>query len=327
MPANARIRAATAFMPILHCAPRCAFVSSACGGPVIDAVTERRLALRLLLEQCSATMRVVKGLLERCVEVTELMAGGPGAQRLSDIAQALDLPKSAAHRLLRELCAQGWMAQDDADGPYQLTLRFGLLGHRVLQGIGLVDLTQPLLQQLADRTRELARLTVATGDGLVWLASAQGAPPGLMYQPSMDGALVLHATANGKAFLATLDDAAALRLARRCGLGTRRPTRHTLSTQQRTARRAMRIRARGYAVAAQEAELGVTAVAAAIRSADGATLGTVSVAGPSLRLPASRIGALATTLGETARALATVWPARSPAGPPNRSTATSKGPA
>jgi hypothetical protein len=116
------------------------------------------------MEHCSAIMRLVKGLLERCVEVTELLAGSAGPRRLSDIAQSLDLPKGAAHRLLRELCVQGWMAQDGTDGPYRLTLRFGLLGHRVLQATGLVDLTQPLLQLLADRTHELARLTVVTGN-------------------------------------------------------------------------------------------------------------------------------------------------------------------
>jgi DNA-binding IclR family transcriptional regulator len=255
-------------------------------------------------------MRLVKGLLERCVEMTELMAGGAGPHRLSDIAQALDLPKSAAHRLLRALCVQGWMAQDGADGPYRLTLRFGLLGHRVLQATGLVDLTQPLLQLLADRTHELARLTVATGSGLVWLGSAQGAPPGLVYQPAMDGALVLHATANGKAFLATLDDAAALRLARDGGLGSRRPTPHTLADDAALLADLARVRARGYGVADQEAELGVTAVAVAIRGADGPALGTVSVAGPSLRLPARRIGDLVVALNETAGALAAVWPTR-----------------
>lgn len=259
-------------------------------------------------------MRLVKGLLERCVEVTELMAGGTGPQRLSDIAQALDLPKSAAHRLLRELCAQGWMAQDGADGPYRLTLRFGLLGHRVLQATGLVDLTQPLLQLLADRTHELARLTVvtngATGEGLVWLASAQGAPPGLVYQPAMDGPLVLHATANGKAFLASLDDAAALHLARTGGLGSRRPTPNTLTDDAALLADLARVRARGYGLAEQEAELGVTAVAVAVRGADGAAVGTVSIAGPSLRLPRPRIDELVRALTETARGLATVWPVR-----------------
>jgi DNA-binding IclR family transcriptional regulator len=262
------------------------------------------------MEHCSGIMRLVKGLLERCVEVTELMAGNPGALRLSDIAQALDLPKSGAHRLLRELCLRGWAAQDGEDGPYRLTLRFGLLGHRVLQGIGLVDLTQPLLQQLADRTHELARLTVATGDGLMWLGSAQGAPPGLVYQPAMDGKLVLHATANGKAFLATLSDAAALRLARSEAPGLHRLTPHTLTAEAALLADLARVRERGFGLAEQEAELGVTAVAVAIRGADGAAVGTVSVAGPSLRLPAARIGELVAALHDTAGGLAAAWPAR-----------------
>ncbi len=41
----------------------------------------------------------------------------------------------------------------------------------------------------------------------------------------------------------------------------------------------VRLRGRGYGLAEQEAELGVTAVAVAILGADGAALGSVSVAG------------------------------------------------
>jgi DNA-binding IclR family transcriptional regulator len=257
-------------------------------------------------------MRLVKGLLERCVEVTERMAGA-GPMRLSDLAHALELPKGATHRLLRELCALGWAEQDGTDGPYRLTLRFGLLGNRVLQASGLLDLTQPVLQQLASRTRELARLTVPAGEELVWLASAQGAPPGLVYQPSMEGPLLLHATANGKAFLATLPDAEALRLARRGGLGTRQPTPRTLADPAALLAALQDVRTRGYAVADQEAEFGVTAVAVAITPNGGPALGTVSVAGPSLRMPAARIPDLVAALREAAIALATVWPHRRPA--------------
>ena len=253
-------------------------------------------------------MRLVKGLLERCVETTELMAGSAGALRLSDIAQALDLPKAAAHRLLRELCTLGWVEQDGDEGPYRLTLRFGLLGYRVLQASGLPDLTQPLLQRLADRTQELARLTVPAPDGLVWFSSAQGAPPGLVYQPAMDGPLVLHATANGKAYLATFDDAAALSLARRGGLRDRHPTPHTIRTDKQLLAELAQVRARGYALAEQEAEMGVTAMAMAIRSATGVAMGTVSVAGPSLRLPPARYPDLAAALQDAAKGLASVWP-------------------
>ena len=264
------------------------------------------------MEQCSDKMRVVKSLLQRCAEVVEFMAAQAEPCRLSAVAQALDLPKSATHRLLREMLAIGWMEQDGADGPYRLSLRFALLGHRVLQVSGLQDLVQPVLDGLAAETKELVRLTMsirhgASPTGLIWFASAQGAPPGLLYQPSTDGPVMLHATANGKAFLATLGDAAALRLAGLHGLGVTAPTPGTIRTADALRRALRRVRDCGYAVAAEEAELGITAVAVAV-VAGGNALGTVSVAGPSLRIGAERIPGLAATLERAAAVLAAIWP-------------------
>lgn len=273
------------------------------------------------MELCSDSMRVVKTLLNRCVDVVDLLAARPGPSRLSDIAGALGLPKSAAHRLLRELCMLGWVEQDRADGPYRLTLRFGLLGQRVMLATGLLDLTRPLLERLAAETRELARLTIVTGagvtgagvtgsgvtgSGLAWLSSAQGAPPGLMYQPAMDGPVVLHATANGKAWLAAMPDDQALDLARRGGLGQAMPTSRTMTEETALLADLAGVRARGYAVADQEAELGVTAVAVALPDR---RMGTVSVAGPSARLAEERFDALAAALTSAAAGLAMVWPA------------------
>src|SRR5207253_2559126 len=51
---------------------------------------------------------------------------------------------------------------------------------------------------------------------------------------------------------------------------------------------------RGYGLALNEAEPGVTAIAAAVRSGrDGAAVGTVSIAGPTARVPERRIRELA----------------------------------
>ncbi len=256
-------------------------------------------------------MRLVKSLLQRCAEVVEHMAAAAEPCRLSSIAQALELPKSATHRLLREMLALGWVEQEGDDGPYRLTLRFALLGHRVLQASGLPDLVQPVLDRLAGETRELVRLTIArdgaAGQGLVWFAAAQGAPPGLLYQPAMDGAVVLHATANGKAYLALLGDAA-LPLVRRHGLAAVTP--RTLTSEAALVAELARVRAAGHAVAAEEAEVGITAVAVAV-AAGGRPLGTVSVAGPSIRIGAGRIPELAAALGETAAILSAVWPGES----------------
>jgi DNA-binding IclR family transcriptional regulator len=126
----------------------------------------------------------------------------------------------------------------------------------------------------------------------------------------MDGTLVLHATANGKAFLATLDDAAALALARRGGFGAVRPTPRTMQEDAALLADLALVRARGYGLAEEEAELGVTAVAVAIAGPEGTALGSVSVAGPSMRLPPARVPDLAAALREAASVLASIWPTR-----------------
>lgn len=48
-------------------------------------------------------------------------------------------------------------------------------------------------------------------------------------------------------------------------------------------------RERGYAVAVEELEVGLNAVAAPLRSYDGAVVGAVSASGPSYRFPAGRL--------------------------------------
>lgn len=251
----------------------------------------------------------VKTPIQRCAQVIAHMAAAPGPVRLSSIAAALAVPKGATHRLLRELCALGWVAQPEPDGPYALTVRFAVLGHRVLQATGLPNLVQPLLELLAAETRELARLTLATETGLIWIGSAQGAPPGLLYQPALTNPVRLHATANGKAFLATLDDETALRLAALNGFGKPGPTPRTLTKPEALLAELRRVRRRGHAVSAEEAEAGITAVAVVVRrNPTEPALGTVSVAGPTLRIGQDRIPAIVATLSATAAQLAACWP-------------------
>ena len=99
------------------------------------------------MEQCSTRMRLVKGLLERCVETVEALTLAPEGVRLSDLARELDMPKAAAHRLLTELLRLGWVEQV-ADGAYRLTHRLPLVTQRVLHATGIAALAQPVRRGL-----------------------------------------------------------------------------------------------------------------------------------------------------------------------------------
>jgi DNA-binding IclR family transcriptional regulator len=167
---------------------------------------------------------------------------------------------------------------------------------------------------VAKRCRELVRLTVLQDNALHWLASSQGAPTGLMYLPSLNGRLTLHSTANGKIWLSTLDDASSLRIATKGGLGLpQRPGEligpRALRTTDDLLRDLAACRKRGYGLAIEEAEHGVKAIAVVVRAQhDQRVLGTMSIAGPLVRMGPERDAEFHALLQQAAGTLALVWP-------------------
>jgi len=241
----------------------------------------------------------------------ELLADHPLGISLSAIAQRLGIPKSATHRLLSGLAADGFVRQLADTQHYQLTLKLTALGFRFLEGSGLSEVCQPVIERLAASTGELVRIAVVEGDGMTWVAKAQGAHSGLRYDPDMGRHVVLHATAVGKAWLASLPEERALAVVARAGLTT--PARfgpRAVRTMAALRSRLRETRRRGYGEAVEEGAPGVAAVAATITAPDGEVVGTVSVAGPLARLGAERRRELARAAISAAGELSALWPIR-----------------
>jgi DNA-binding IclR family transcriptional regulator len=263
-------------------------------------------------------MRLVKGLLERCLEALELLAVDPQWRRLSDIADALNLQKGPAHRLINEMATLGWIEQDAATERYRLTLKLALLGQQYLRGTGLSGLVQPVLDETSEECGEFVALTVVQGHGLHWLSSSQGALPGLMYQPALRGRPMLYTTANGKVWLSTMNDEDATRLALKNGLG--QPPKageavgpRAMRTVDELLRELAATRSRGYGLSNEEAEPGVRAIAVAIRAFDNQrVLATMSIAGPVMRMGSKRYAELSELLQRSAGKLGMVWPRTGP---------------
>lgn len=251
---------------------------------------------------------------ERCLSIIQLLADDASELSLGEIAERLEIPKSGAHRLLATLVKLGWMEKDPQTSFYRLTMRLAILGQRYFAATGIPDICQPVLDRLAGETREFVRLAVVDSDSLVWVADAQGAAGGLMYEPSLTTNTVpLYATASGKAWLATLDADKGIEVALRNG-GFEAADGYgpnVVRSIDALLRELEATRRRGYGVAFNEAEPGVAALAAAIRSGDdGPVVGTVSVAGPSLRMTEPRIRDLSPTVIAVAAELSTLWPLR-----------------
>ncbi|MEO8755177.1 MAG: IclR family transcriptional regulator C-terminal domain-containing protein, partial [Casimicrobiaceae bacterium] len=141
-----------------------------------------------------------------------------------------------------------------------------------------------------------------------------GAAGGLLYQPTeTTGTVPLFATATGNAWLATLESNEAVQHVARQG-GFSKTDRYGPNVIRSIDALLKELRAtgrRGYGLAFNEAEPGVTAIAAAIRSrGDKTTVGTVSIAGPSARMTESRVRELAPLVMQCVAELSTLWPVR-----------------
>jgi IclR family transcriptional regulator, acetate operon repressor len=255
-----------------------------------------------------------KSAAKRSLELLELLAASPDALAVTEIGARLALPKSAVHRLLVLLLDKGFVRRDEASARYSLTLKLAMLGLRHFAGLGLTDVAQPILDRLAAESGELARLAIVENERMVWVAKAQGARHGLRYDPDTGLNVVLHATAVGKAWLATLPEKEALRIVAATRFET--PSHfgpNAIRTLEPFRAVLQEARARGYGTAIEEGEAGTAAVAVVFRASadpDAAIAGTLSLAGPLGRFPASRRAAFARLLTAAAKELAAVWPIR-----------------
>jgi DNA-binding IclR family transcriptional regulator len=239
----------------------------------------------------------MSGVLERTLGILELLAQQGHGLELATLAEQLNMPKSAAHRLLTDLVRAGYVRQTREFGDYVLTTKLVSLGLTYLGKTGIVDVAQPLIDRLAEQTGELVRLSVVDGDRLTWVARAQGARQGLRYDPDMGSIARLSCSSSGWAWLATMEDDAALELVSRQGLGSRAEFGpQAPATLAELLRALQAVRERGYALTEQTYTPGLNAMAVAVRLKGASPLGTLSVAGPAARLTRERMESLAPAL-------------------------------
>jgi DNA-binding IclR family transcriptional regulator len=248
--------------------------------------------------------------MDRTLAILELLADEAAGLPISAIAERLRIPLAASHRLLADLSERGYVQQERGGySTYRLTTRLASLGLRYLAASGITDIAQPILDRLAAATSELVRLAVVDGDRLTFVAKAQGAQSGLRYDPDSGTDAQLSCTANGIAWLATMEDGEALARAERQGLGSpeafgpRAPqTAKALLQLVRAARK------RGYSITVQTFTPWMSALGTPVRDSGGAVRGTVSIAGPSFRLTEARMHEVAPLLLAAAAELSDASP-------------------
>ena len=174
--------------------------------------------------------------------------------------------------------------QNSERGKYRLGVGILRLAGATTSRLDLVQESRPVTRQLAADTGETVNIAVLSDGAALYMDQIAGSSA-LQPHNWVGQRIPLHATTNGKVLLSGLDDA---RLGEVLG-SLARYTPTTITKQKKLREELAVVREQGYAMAVDELEIGLTAVAAPIRNAHGDVVASMSVSGPTFRLDDERV--------------------------------------
>ncbi|MGB3187437.1 MAG: IclR family transcriptional regulator [Ornithinimicrobium sp.] len=234
---------------------------------------------------------------DRALSVLAIIARS-GDCGVSEIAHELGVHKSTVFRLVATLEAHDMVEQQADRGKYRLGMGVLRLAGSATARLDVVQEARPIARDLAASTGETVNLAILSDHSALYIDQVAG-PSALQPNNWVGQRIPLHATSNGKVLLSGLPDAEVIAI-----VGTlTRYTSSTITSMTRFRRELAVVAEQGFAVAIDELEVGLSAVAAPVRDAHGDIVASLSVSGPTFRIPAERVPDIAPTLREAAGAV------------------------
>ena len=243
---------------------------------------------------------------QRTLQTLEYLAEAEAGVSVAELCQALGIEKSIASRLLSTLVAGGYVVRVGDGDRFELSLRLIALAFSVSDRLGFPGVCQPVLHRLSEETGELAQLAAVERDRLVFVANAQGTQR-LAIVPTIGRDVVLHATASGKAWLASLATEQAVAAVLHEGLTEVTP--RTITRLETLLEELERVRQQGYATVEGEFTEGVNAIAVAFgQQRLQHAVGAIVLSAPSTRFATDRMTEMVPIVRAAAGELESVWP-------------------
>ena len=212
----------------------------------------------------------------RSAEILRTLRTAPAGLTQAEVGERIGLARSTVHRLLNALREEGLVDSVGRRGRYRLGPEISRMAEAAWRGT--LDDVHPLLEELSSEVGETADLSILN-QGSVTFVDQVVAPRRLRAVSTVGESFPLHCTANGKAFLASLEPGT---LAKTLPASLDRLTPNTITDAAALHRELDLVRESGIAYDRQEHTAGVCAVGAVLGPVTG-----VSVA-VSIPLPVQR---------------------------------------
>jgi IclR family acetate operon transcriptional repressor len=204
---------------------------------------------------------------------------------MTQIAEKVGLNKSTVHRFLATLERRRFIERNPKTGVYKLGIRMLQMVYLTLESNDLRKLASPYLQRLCKQFGETVNLAVLDGTDVLFL-DVNESPQRVKLAASIGQRLPAYSTGSGKAIMAYLPKEEVRQI---LAEGMPQYTTHTITSLEDFLENLDDVRQQGYAISTQEYEEGINVISAPIFDSGGHPIGSISIAGPTYRLPQEKM--------------------------------------
>ncbi|MCC7345872.1 MAG: IclR family transcriptional regulator [Variibacter sp.] len=223
-----------------------------------------------------------KGTVERVLAIIEQLGSGRAEWSLSELAAAVALPRSTAHRLLKLMQGQGFVESDEQTRQYRPGPELYRVGATLAARMPIIPLAMPILRDIVAQSDETALLSLYYPRQLqkAFVAQVESTRP-MRYVIELNIRTSLLWGASAHAILAHL---APETIERAMAQRDPSPAAGAPPNLKRLAAELARIRRDGYGWSVGEGVASAIGLAAPVFGSDGAVKGSLSVTYPEFRM-------------------------------------------
>lgn len=235
---------------------------------------------------------------DRTLDLFELLARWGREMSHTEIAEALDIPKSSLTKLIRNLTARDYLRFVPETKGYRLGDAILKLAQQSNQLRSLIACAEPVLNDITQQTNESCALNQLKGDQVEVVATVISQQR-LQSHMRLGDLAPLYAVSGGKAILAFLPDVMRDEYLR--SVSFERFTKNTISTKKALLGELNEVKSNGFAHSHEEYTPGIVGIGVPILSSTGFPLGSLNLAVPAVRYT-SAVGERAVSILKSAAA-------------------------
>lgn len=196
----------------------------------------------------------------------------------TDILNDSGLPRSSAHRLLKELCALNVLTFDPETKTYKGGFSLAALGAHVTSNFDIRQNSRSALKAMHDDLGYVVTLSICGEERGIYIDKIESQDFGIRLHSEVGKSFPLHCTAMGKVHLAYGD---ATLVDRVINTGLAAHTQQTITSPDVLKVELQQVREQGYAIDDEEISRGLTCIGAPILGLEGEVIAALSLTAPS----------------------------------------------